>query len=340
MWKSIIYKEKELTVHRAVSAPVFNDKTVLVNSTWDYVDLWLRRRRNKEAIFFWNQARSFFEATKTLNKSAAPLTAYYCFLNATKAYLLSLGVQFSDQHGVSGERASQKTSLEKEVVKFKTSGVLPALSRQLDDAVVNTEYTLKNIFFNLPMIHRAYDLSYKTEKEMFIPLSHPRIMTDDKKPSEACFFANINARYKSLLKYLPKGYEISFNNGESHTIRKKKRFKWDSLHEEESISRFHNYHKGLRKSIYCISGERDYWYIKIKNKKTIERKSLALIFAAMHRLSELARYEPNNLSKHFDTQHNWLISEFIETAPQQFLAEISSEITGQVFLSPGRKNIF
>jgi hypothetical protein len=91
----ISHKGKALTLHKAVTSPHFNEKTVLVNSTWDYVDLWLKRAKKGEARFFWSQARSFHEATQNLPKTSAPLTAYYCFLNASKAFLLTRGHQFT-----------------------------------------------------------------------------------------------------------------------------------------------------------------------------------------------------------------------------------------------------
>jgi hypothetical protein len=58
----------------------------------------------------------------------------------------------------------------------------------------------------------------------------------------------------------------------------------------------------------------------------------------MHRLSELSRYDPIALSKHFECQHNWLLTEFILAASSQFIDEISAEITGQEFFMPGRKS--
>jgi YaaC-like Protein len=64
-----------------------------------------------------------------------------------------------------------------------------------------------------------------------------------------------------------------------------------------------------------------------------------MTFAAMHRLSELAHYTPMKLARHLDCQHNWLRSEFVATACSQFVDEISSEITGQEFMIPGRKAV-
>ncbi|WFU06321.1 YaaC family protein (plasmid) [Rhizobium sp. CB3171] len=55
----------------------------------------------------------------------------------------------------------------------------------------------------------------------------------------------------------------------------------------------------------------------------------------MHRLSELSRYDPLKLSKLLETQRNWLLAEFIKTAPIQFLDEIACELTGQEIFVPG-----
>jgi YaaC-like Protein len=80
---------KPLTVHEAMVSPKFGEKTVLVNDTWDYIELWLKRNHRKSsARLFWDQSRYFFQATKVLPKESSPLTAYYSMLNASKALLL------------------------------------------------------------------------------------------------------------------------------------------------------------------------------------------------------------------------------------------------------------
>ena len=55
----------------------------------------------------------------------------------------------------------------------------------------------------------------------------------------------------------------------------------------------------------------------------------------LHKLSELARYTPNILAKHFESQHNWLLSEFINLSLPQFIDEIAAELTGHEFMTPG-----
>ena len=54
----------------------------------------------------------------------------------------------------------------------------------------------------------------------------------------------------------------------------------------------------------------------------------------MHRLSELCRYRPHELAAHLAGQKNWLLSEFIQQSPNQFIDEIASELTGHQFLVP------
>ena len=67
----------------------------------------------------------------------------------------------------------------------------------------------------------------------------------------------------------------------------------------------------------------------------INRGPLTLTYAAMHRLSALARYDPMLLGNHLNSRHNWLLAEFISMAPDQFIDEVSSEITGDEFMVPG-----
>lgn len=63
------------------------------------------------------------------------------------------------------------------------------------------------------------------------------------------------------------------------------------------------------------------------NPRILKRNSLTLIFAIMHWLSELTRYNPEKFEKIMRTKQNWLICEFLNNALYQFIDEISCEIT-------------
>jgi len=337
--KAIIYKGKPLTLHKAVSSPHFNEKTVLVTSTWDYVDLWLKRAKKHDARFFWSQARSFHEATQNLAKTSAPLTAYYSFLNATKALLLTRGQQFGDQHGVSGFALAGPSALSNEKIKFKNGGILPALCQLLGEQVNQDVYSLKDILYNLPYIHRAYNLTLPSDPELFIPISEPKVVKSDT-THESWFCAELDGKYASqhTINKLPTGFQRDMGYPDDYRIRCMRRFDWRPQEKTASLARYKTYHHRLRQEIFYINGSSKRWYLKRGNmdSRLISRNALPLAFAAMHRLSELSRYSPDKLAKHFDCQHNWLLSEFISAAPNQFIDAISSEITGHEFAFPER----
>ncbi|MBW4640724.1 MAG: YaaC family protein [Gloeocapsa sp. UFS-A4-WI-NPMV-4B04] len=342
-FKEINLNSKPLSLHKAHINPEFNSKTILVTDTWDYVEMWLKRgseSKKKEALFFWQQARHFYNATKQLPNTSSPLTAYYCFLNSTKALLLVKSVNFSDQHGVSGYTKGSRRFLTNEIVKFHASGVLPALINYLGENQLVQQFTLKDLLYNLPYIHRAYDLTFKSSKELFIPVKSP-VYVKKSDSYEAWFCAKLDKRYTNqhTINKLPDCFELDNGKPEEFIIRSKKRFDWKNGQQNNNLRRLSNYHQKIRKNLFYIYGAKMLWYIKRKNgiNGYIEHTNISLIFAAMHRLSELARYSPNVLASHFDSNYNWLLSEFISNSLTQFIDEISSEITGHEFMIPGIK---
>lgn len=94
----------------------------------------------------------------------------------------------------------------------------------------------------------------------------------------------------------------------------------------------------VRKDLHYIYGNTRLWYIKKDiptNTHLIKRNSLTLIFAVMHWMSELVRYNPQHFEKYMNSKQNWLLHEFIETALYHFVDEVSCEITGQDIMTTG-----
>ena len=248
-------------------------------------------------------------------------------------------MEFSDRHGVTGFTVNGQTSLSNEKVKFQAGGILPALCRHLNESSNIEIYTLKDLLYNLPHIHRAFDLTYSSTQELFIPISNPQIVRS-RTTHESWFCAELAGKFASqhTINKLPDGFEREQSVQNQWLIRARRRFEWNPSQKTASLNRYKNYHKNLRKHLYYINGVSRLWYIKRGGsiEGIIPRSSMTIIFAAMHKLSEMARYAPDKLSKHFDCQHNWLLSEFITSAPAQFIDEISSELTGHEFMVPGR----
>lgn len=337
-YRDIEYQGKPLTIHKAIVSPDFTSKTVLVSDTWDYIDLWLKRNGPSSARFFWDQARHFFAATKVLPKESSPLTAYYCMLNATKALLLVKKLQFTESHGVTGNTGGKKSSISNEHVRFKGSGILFTLSTYLGETVNGECYNLRDLLYNLVYIHRAFSLSVPSFPELFVPIRNPRIVCSNAN-RESWFCAELEGRHASMhtVNKLPTGFERDLSITDRFVVRKKKRFEWKPR-DGARLAKYGSYHQTLRKHLDYIHSPQRLWYLKRRDGPNgfIPRSSLPIAFAAMHKLSELARYSPDLLGRHFEGRYNWLLSEFISVAPTQFIDSISTEMTGHEFMPPGR----
>lgn len=143
-----------------------------------------------------------------------------------------------------------------------------------------------------------------------------------------------------LSKIIGFGKDRFYEGERAWTIRRNKTFKWDAPRNNpntKSKEEFHKYHVKIRSQLRYIYGHTDLWYIKRKDltNNIIDRNTLSLTFAAMHRLSEMSRYEPNVLRNHLERNASWLLSEFISKSIFQFIDQISSEITGNDFRLTG-----
>tara|TARA_R110001606_G_scaffold394467_1_gene565405 strand:- start:6567 stop:7145 length:579 start_codon:yes stop_codon:yes gene_type:complete len=190
------------------------------------------------------------------------------------------------------------------------------------------------------MLHLELEAaSYDSAKELFIPIRNPEIVRS-RTTNEAWFSAELDKKYANMntVNKLSNNYEKDEGITDRFVIRSTRRFQWIPSQKTQSLLRYQQYHKVLRKDLFYIHSPQRLWYIKRSNgvEGFIERSTITLIFAAMHKLSELARYSPERLAKHFEGRYNWLLSEFISIAPLQFIDELSCELTGYEFMPPGR----
>src|SRR5438552_3135920 len=91
---------REAALRKSVISPKFGAMTVLTNSPWTFVSLWLKRNKKDEAQYYWDQAQHFYRASVGLPLQSSPLLLYYSYMNAAKALLAAKGVVFSPYHGV------------------------------------------------------------------------------------------------------------------------------------------------------------------------------------------------------------------------------------------------
>lgn len=342
MVEQIRHKNKDLKPHKSAITASFGSRTVLTKSHWEFVSLWLTREKMKDALFYWNQAREFFETSKGVHVQSAPLLLYYSFMNATKALLTTKSIMFDERHSVGAHNiraASKKVIISNEGVRIQQRGILPELSRYFGEKETKVTHSLQELLFNLPFVHRTYCLTYVNQAEQFYPLTDCRYVfnTTTKK---AYLSAKLSKDYdgRRYLNRLPPTFMHDSNGDGERSIRSIDEITLTGplVRKNTDINSLLLLHRKLRQDLHYINGAQTLWYIKstAKGPARLERSPITLTLAAMHRLSEICRYKPIELAAFLSGQNNWLISEFIQMAPEQFFDQIASEITGYQFMAP------
>lgn len=343
----IRYNNKELTLKTATKSPKLTGRTVIVADRWEYIRFFLKnKKRNKnaaeKALFYWNQAEEFYKSSKGLSMTSAPLSLYYCFLNATKA-LLELkepnNSHYSQFHGVTGNNGNTniaKPKLDEQTIKIKRNGVCPALLDFLDGnkGLIGSTYDLGKLLANLVYIHRTYAISQgiSQRKEMFIPLDGVYFVRKPDKyiivnaKIDEKYIKHVNVKNNSLPRV-----SVYTNKDETRLSWRKARMKLNNIRNVSSNQNLVNYHREVRKYFQEISsGINSRWYFKdYNNAECVDLPPMVIMYMCMHRLSELSRYEPHILKSYLDKEHSWLLSEFIKATPFQFINMIASEMTGE-----------
>ena len=340
--ESIQINGRDVKFHKATTNAALGERTVLTNSPWDFVTLWLKREKKEDALFYWRQARTFFDASRGMPLDSAPLLLYYSFMNATKALLSARSAPFDEHHGVRAHNmrgSSKKIALSNEGVRIMQRGIVPALSQYLGEAEVGNTHSLEELLFNLPCIHRTYCLTYKSQQDLFIPLTDCRFVFDTD-TGVAYFSANLSQDYvgSKFLRRLPPSLveDGAFNNGRTIRSAASVAVSGPKIRSTTDIVGLAGLQRSLRSDLNYIAGAQTLWYAKVvvAGPRRLARSPLTLTLTAMHRLSEICRYKPMQLAAFLAGQKNWLLTEFIQMSPSQFVDEISAELTGLQFMAP------
>lgn len=327
--------------HKAATAPAMDARTVLTDSPWQFVDLWLKRNKKDDAQFYWRQAREFYIASQGLSSQASPLPLYYCYLNVAKSLLSSKGVLYKQHHGVREKKMrapSDKIDLSNEGIRILNSGVIKSLSDYFGEMETLSEHSVKDIFINMPFIHRTYILTHNRETEVYVPLLECRFV-HDRVQRRAFMRAKLSADYARgiILRRAPNTI-IADPDGSGLALRSAATVPClhggrPSVGDIEQIKKLNEI---LRGDIEYINGSQTLWYLRTRpsGATIIHRRVPTLILMAMHRLSELCRYKPLVLDRHLSSKKNWLIDEFLRMSPSQYVDEMASEITGYQFQTP------
>jgi len=334
-----LINKRKIKPHKATISPDFSARNVLTNSIWEFVSLWLKKKNQLDALLFWDQARYFAKASQSLPVQSSPLLHYYSFMNAAKALLVSRGITFSEHHGVRAHNmrpAGSGIDLSNEGITILAKGILPSICDYFQDQEANKIHSLKDIFLNIPWVHRTYCLTYPTTSDLFISLRDCEYSFDTV-TSRVHLSAKIGGDFSinDIHTYLPKAFGRIGGNGDIESTDYAQLSSGPEVTTSE-INKMIALNLGIRKHLSFINGTHVLWYLKVASPGNviINRSVIPLTLAAMHRVSELCRYRPRELNEFLSKEENWLLTEFINMASDQYFDEISSEITGHQFLPP------
>lgn len=358
----------EARLMKSYTIQEFKSDTVFTDDPFKYVEYYLNKHKVKalkfndarnqrrfgaktrfNSIFYWNQAKIFYDAAKTMPIEAKPLAAYYCMLNAAKTYLICVNKSADDivadfaGHGLAEGKHSSVFNLESIFVRHTAPGLFGFFARTLDDdfesvwptstAAGDANLSLKALLYNLPFVHRAFCMTYpKMKNELFIPMQD-NIVPKFYKMYRGGFFLKVE---------LDKDF-YEFAN------EKKRDDKLNSIHSDFNLLKDYtllsgyaamgttqsfsgdlkDYASYIRKKFCYISGKNTLWYLKRNDitRNVINLSTMTINMAAMHRFSEIVRYQPENLQKLLQSDESWLIQEYLNLALDQFIDEIAAEIT-------------
>jgi hypothetical protein len=200
-------KGREVEPYKAVVSPLIGERTVLTNSPWTYVGLWLRREKKSHSLFYWEQAQQFHQVSVGLPLRTAPLLLYYCYMNAVKALLSAKGVPFDERHGTKALSRGKRGTFYTEGVRISTKGILPSLITYYGETEIARTHTLQQLLFNMVFIHRTYALTFTSQEEMYLPLTNCTYNVE-RGTKRVFLTADISARVplKPALKRIPPNF--------------------------------------------------------------------------------------------------------------------------------------
>ncbi|WP_051531362.1 YaaC family protein [Sphingomonas sp. URHD0057] len=329
-------RAKTLRPHKARVSAQFEIRNVLANDPFVYVDLWLRRNHQEDARFFWKQAGAFYKSAETLPLEAKPLLLYYCFMNAVKALLSAKSIPFNQHHGVGQGDTLGKFVLSNYGIEIRNAGILPSLSGYYNETEPSTRHSLEDIFYNLVHIHRTYCLTYPRRRDLFLPLRDAMFVRDNVTGNTRVrAVVGSDVDWPSYRRAMP-GNFTHYLEGADRVVESisTATLSIAAVPTAADLTQVAHLNQTIRERVKYIRGSQSLWYLKTDSPSSIAREQLTLTLAAMHRLSELTRYQPKQLTSLLDGQRNWLLTEFIEMSPAQFMDEIAAEITGHQILVP------
>jgi len=299
--------------------------------------------RQNRAVAFLEQAQDFYEAASAPRMASKPLLYYYSFMNLAKAFLTvrtNLDLK-SCIHGLKEPPTNVRARLtitSQEVKVDDAGGTRVKLYREfmkecgfplprktkpvkvvdLLEQIVGihriTSYTLKRSRQYFPVESIAFEHD-PSAKKVWVALAIARgevgnSAADVRRNSAA--FEEVESPDRSCRRYESRA--MTYTKTPLQVLRKLVTSTWQDIWSQ------------LRPGGYR------FWFSSIPRAK--RRAQLASGYKAMFYFGSVSRYRPDDFHKLTDGKHGWMVQEFINTQPLQFVYFLGSDFVGAEMVAP------
>lgn len=296
---------------------------------WDYVIKKVSKDRANENFLksLLEQAKHFYITAETSPIKSQPLLYYYSFLNFSKIIINLTGNHGSRKlymHGVSETHNNKfsHSTIEKQGVKSKIVQVAPELVSVFDPQIQSTAMKLnvKELLNHCVGVHRAYSEIYN-QKEVFIRIKDQKLYKNGK---ELIFKAELQCPPHDALQLKTQGYELTQEDDKFYYIEKIKTNSYTPTRQD-----YANLSAEIqKKGIWYFIGNNGYT-MYLSNSSTGRFSQESIIYLVMFYLGSITRYHPYMFDEIFSAKEQWLMSEFLNTQPKQFLYLATAKVLGQ-----------
>lgn len=329
---------------------------VITSDVWSFLDSFFRskaiedKKQVQAARTFIEQAYGFFEAGANPRLSSRPVLYYYCFLNLGKAFLIHKQVPMPTRqyHGI----RELDTNFQSKRLGLTTQSIMvlelvadhrhvyPEIIRGLGGVAGRTRRSIpiQTLLQQVPGIHRTYCEVFGGDP-IFCPIDCVEVVSG-KDGVTARIFLNKHDRdvvkTHRLIendKYFKKNFRRVVPLGHQDCICYETVDLVKTRSHDKGIAELHRTMQDLGIwSILTQDGYRFYLCTKARDKNTLPQ--LASIYAIMFYLGSITRYHPYHFNKIADKTYAWLVNEFLDSQPTQFVYMLASTIVGVDVVKP------
>lgn len=311
-----------------------NEKIVISDiwAFWDYVIKKASKDRKEEDFLrsLLEQAKHFYITADTSPVKSQPLLYYYSFLNLSKII-----INLSDKHGpkkmyMHGMKENHNNKFaHSTITKQKKKNQIVQVAHEVVSvfdpgiSIADTTINVKDLLNHCVGVHRAYSEIYN-QTEVFYRLTGHNLYKSGK---ELIFKAELQCLAADIPELIARGYSITQEDEKVYyTVKTSMPTYSPTRKDYAELST-----EIQRNGIWYFIGNSGYtMYLSSSAVGRYSQESI--IYMVMFYLGSITRYHPYMFDEIFSDKEQWLMSEFLNTQPKQFLYLATARILGQSVL--------